>query len=107
MSGISLNNSNIKMAKLLDCFVLDKTDGIPRSCTVQPFDGIRATLTSEPRWRLNLSLFNDPTVFLKIFLYLSPFSWSERLIISKVCLGRDLLWVSFGGAEGEKNEEPS
>lgn len=51
------------MAKLLDWFMLDKTDGIPRSCTVQPFDGIRATLTSEPRWRLNLSLFNDPTVF--------------------------------------------
>ena len=61
--GFSLINSNIKMAKLLDWFMLDKTDGIPRSCTVQPFDGIRATLTSEPRWRLNLSLFNDPTVF--------------------------------------------
>lgn len=59
----SLNNSNIKMAKLSDGGMLDKTDGILRSCTVQPFDGIRATLTSEPRWRLNLSLFNDPTVF--------------------------------------------
>lgn len=58
------------MAKLLDCFVLDKTDGIPRSCTVQPFDGIRATLTSEPRWCLNLSLFNDPTLFFKnIFIF--------------------------------------
>lgn len=51
------------MAKLSDGGMLDKTDGILRSCTVQPFDGIRATLTSEPRWRLNLSLFNDPTVF--------------------------------------------
>lgn len=104
MSGVSLNNSNIKMAKPLDWFMLDKT----WDSQIMHHSAVWCEFRRHPDQRaqmaLNLSLFNDPTNFLKNIFIFEPIRLIWEINHFQDMSGEDLLRASFGGAEDEKRD---